>query len=71
MRISFLNLSDFSAEFGVSGVKGGDPFCDPSHGSSAHICMSCVSSMKHYVFETHAIRFAISNRNNATILDSF
>ena len=71
MRISFLNLSDFSAEFGVSGVKGGDPFCDPSHGSSAHICMSCVSLMKLCVFETHALRFAISVINDGNILDSF
>ena len=49
------------AEFGDSGVKGGDPFCDPTHGSSAHICMSCVSSMKLCVFETHAIRFTTSD----------
>ena len=38
-------------------MKRGDPFYDPSQGSSAHICISCVSSMKLCVFETPAIRF--------------
>ena len=56
-----------ASEFGDSGVKGGDPFCDPSQGSSAHICMSCVLSMKLCVFETPAMRFTISEINDATI----
>ena len=49
------------SQFGDSGKKGGDPFCDLTHGSCAHICMSCVSSVKLCVFETHAIGFTISD----------
>ena len=45
-------------------MKGGDPF-------HAHICMSCISSIKLSVFEMHAIGFAISDINDITILDSF
>ena len=52
---------------GDLGVKGGDPFCDPSRGSSAHICISCVLPMKLCVFETPAMRFTISEINDATI----
>ena len=55
-----------AAEFGDSGVKGGDPFCHPSQGSSAHICISCVSSIKLCVFETPAMRFTIHEINDAT-----
>ena len=56
------------AEFGDSGVKGGDPFCDPSQGSSSHICISCVLSMKLCVFETPAMRFTISEINDTTLI---
>ena len=59
-------LIDSCTEFGDSGVKGGDPFCDPSQDSSAHICISCVSSMKLCVFETPAMRFTIS-MNDASL----
>ena len=55
-----------AAEFGDSGVKGGDPFCHPSQGSSAHICISCVSSIKLGVFETPAMRFTTFNIYDAT-----
>ena len=55
------------AEFGDSGVKGGDPFCDPSQGSSAHICISCVLPMKLYVFETPAMRFTISEKKDTAL----
>ena len=56
-----------SSEFGDSGGKGGDPFCDPSQGSSAHICMSCVLSMKLCVFETPGMRFTFSEINDTTL----
>ena len=48
-------------------MKGGDPFCDPSQGSSTHISISCVLPMKLYVFETPAMRFTISEINDTTL----
>ena len=56
------------AEFGDSEVRGGDTFCDPSQGSSAHICISCVLSMKLCVFETPAMCFTISEINYAALI---
>ena len=40
--------------------------CDLSQGSSAHICISCVSSMKLGVFETPAMHFTTFDINDAT-----